>query len=88
VNGEGREIFKNPVTDDGTKKSATGLLKVVKIFESDSMGKLHEMGYELRDRVSWEDEKYSELKTLYKDGSFTYFATFDEIRKRLKENGK
>ena len=88
VNGEGREIFKDPITDDGTKKSATGLLQVVKVFESDSMGKLHEKGYELKDRVSWVDEENGELKTLYKNGQFTNLATFDEIRKRLKENGK
>ena len=88
VNGEGREIFKNPVTDDGTKKSATGLLQVVKVFQSDSMGKLHENGYMLVDKISWDEEKNGELKTLYKDGQFTNLATFDEIRKRLKENGK
>jgi len=29
VNGEGREIFKDPATDDGIKKSAKGLLAVV-----------------------------------------------------------
>jgi nicotinamide phosphoribosyltransferase len=88
VNGEGREIFKNPVTDDGTKKSATGLLQVVKVFQSDSMGKLHENGYMLVDKISWDEEKNGELKTLYKDGQFINLATFDEIRKRLKENGK
>lgn len=42
VDGEGREIFKDPVTDDGTKKSATGLLKVIK----------EEGEYKLIDRVS------------------------------------
>jgi nicotinamide phosphoribosyltransferase len=88
VNGEGREIFKDPITDDGTKKSATGLLQVVKVFQSDSMGKLHENGYMLVDKISWDEEKNGELKTLYKDGQFTNLATFDEIRKRLKENGK
>lgn len=30
VNGEGREIFKDPITDGGTKKSAKGKLKVIK----------------------------------------------------------
>ena len=30
VNGEGREIFKDPITDEGTKKSAKGLLRVEK----------------------------------------------------------
>jgi nicotinamide phosphoribosyltransferase len=28
VNGERREIFKDPITDDGIKKSAKGLVKV------------------------------------------------------------
>jgi nicotinamide phosphoribosyltransferase len=79
VNGEGRKIFKNPVTDDGTKKSATGLLHVTKHNEN---------GYMLVDKVSWETEANGELETLYKDGQFTNLATFDEIRKRLKENGK
>jgi nicotinic acid phosphoribosyltransferase len=45
VNGEGREIFKDPITDDGTKKSATGLLHVTK----------NENGYMLVDKVSSED---------------------------------
>jgi len=79
VNGEGREIFKNPITDDGTKKSATGLLHVTKHNEND---------YVLVDKVSWETEANGELQTLYKDGQFTKLVTFDEIRKRLKENGK
>lgn len=79
VNGEGREIFKDPITDDGTKKSATGLLHVTKHNEN---------GYMLVDKVSWETEANGELETLYKDGEFTNLATFDEIRKRLKENGK
>ena len=30
VNGEGRDIYKDPITDDGTKKSARGLIKIVK----------------------------------------------------------
>ena len=56
VNGEGREIFKNPVTDDGTKISATGLLQVKK-----ENGK-----YVLHDKVTWKEEKQSELKTVFK----------------------
>lgn len=30
VNGEGRELFKDPKTDTGTKRSAKGLLRVTK----------------------------------------------------------
>ena len=47
VDGEGRQIFKDPITDDGRKKSARGLLQVVR-----------ENGvYKLNDQVSWDDEK-------------------------------
>ena len=28
VDGNGREIYKDPITDDGTKKSAKGLMKI------------------------------------------------------------
>jgi hypothetical protein len=40
------------------------------------------------DGLFWETEANGELQTLYKDGQFTKLVTFDEIRKRLKENGK
>jgi nicotinamide phosphoribosyltransferase len=84
VNGEGREIFKDPITDDGTKKSATGLLQVVEVMESDSFGKLHHKNYELKDKVSWEEEQGGALNTIYKDGTFHNRITFDEIRSKLK----
>lgn len=80
----GREIFKDPITDDGTKKSATGLLQVVKLMESDSYGKLHHNGYHLNEKVSWDDEANSELKTVYKDGEFYNKTTLTEVRNRLK----
>lgn len=74
INGEGREIFKDPITDDGTKKSATGLLKV----DKDENGNIV-----LYDKVSWEEENCGLLKTIYKDGVFTNTTTLTEIRKRL-----
>lgn len=74
VNGEGREIFKNPVTDDGTKKSATGLLQVKKENEK----------YVLYDKASWEQEKESELKTVFKDGKLVRDFSLREIRERLQ----
>jgi len=73
VNGEGREIFKDPVTDDGTKKSATGLLSVIK-----ENGNLT-----LIDKCSWEQEGKGLLKTIYKDGSFFGKTSLTEIRHRL-----
>ena len=75
VNGEGRPIFKNPVTDDGTKKSAYGLLKVLPT----------EGGYELVDNVTWEEEKNdSSLVTLYENGGFKNTQTLEQIRETLK----
>jgi len=75
VNGEGREIFKDPITDDGTKKSATGLLCV-----TDAFGE-----YQLTDKVSWDTEKRGELKTIYKDGEFYNETTLTDIRERLTQ---
>ena len=74
-NGVPQNIFKDPITDDGTKKSATGLLKVVK-----------ENGeYKLIDKVSKEEENTGELKTIYENGTFYNTTTFQEIRERLKK---
>lgn len=75
VNGEGCEIFKDPITDDGTKKSATGLLHVAKSINT---------GYMLVDQVTWDNEKNGELKTIYHNGYPENQTTLEEIRKRLK----
>jgi nicotinamide phosphoribosyltransferase len=74
VNGEGREIFKDPITDDGTKKSARGLLSVRKNAEGE---------YELWDMVTRETEATGELQTIYKDGKFYNQTTLGEVRERL-----
>ena len=78
INGEGREIFKDPITDDGTKKSATGLLCVTRDKYSGD--------YILMDRVDWQTSKGGELKTIYRDGSFENTTTLLEIRENLKKN--
>jgi nicotinamide phosphoribosyltransferase len=70
----GREIFKDPITDDGTKKSATGLLHVTKANNE----------YMLVDKVSWAEEAGGELQTIYKDGQFENQTTLMEIKNRLK----
>ena len=75
VNFEERNIFKDPVTDDGTKKSARGLLCVV----SEENGPL-----ELIDKVSWTLERQGLLQTIYKDGEFQNATTLTEIKNRLK----
>ena len=72
----GIEIFKDPITDDGVKKSARGLMVVYKDEKNNFI---------LKDRCSWDevnDEK-NELKTIFKDGKFYNQTTLTEIRKKL-----
>jgi nicotinamide phosphoribosyltransferase len=76
IDGEGREIFKNPITDDGTKQSATGLLQVKKVN-----GK-----YVLVDKVNKDEEQETALKTVYKDGKLVREYSLSEIRKLLQED--
>lgn len=75
VNGVGREIFKNPITDDGTKKSAKGLMKI----------ELHNNSYILKDQASWEEEKTGELKEIFRDGKLLIDQSLSEIRERCKK---
>jgi nicotinic acid phosphoribosyltransferase len=70
---EGREIFKDPITDDGTKKSAKGLLYVGQ----------HEYGYYLEDQVSWKQEMQSCLETIFLDGDMMRPVLLTEIREKL-----
>lgn len=72
VNNEGIEIFKDPITDDGVKKSAKGLLRV-----NEDMS--------LTDQVSWDEEKTGMLKTLYIDGEFKYYTNLKTIKEKLNE---
>ena len=74
VNGEGRDIYKDPITDDGTKKSARGLIKIIK-----------EGGqYKLIDKVTWEDEKLGELVEVFRDGKLLVDHKLSDIRNRIK----
>lgn len=73
VNGKGREIYKNPITDDGTKKSAKGLIKVIK----------ENGNYKMIDQVSWDEEKTGELKEVFRDGKLLIDDNLSAIRKRV-----
>lgn len=76
VNGEGRAIFKDPITDDGTKKSAKGLLQVYK----DASGR-----YQLKDQCTWEEERQGELKEVFRDGKLLIDQSLAGIRARLRD---
>lgn len=67
---EGIEIFKDPITDDGIKKSAKGLLRV-----NEDMS--------LTDQVSWNEEGKGMLKTLYVDGVFESYTNLKTIKEKL-----
>lgn len=73
VSGQGRNIYKDPVTDDGTKKSAKGLMKIEK-----TDGRYH-----LTDQVTWEEEGQGELREVYCDGKLLVDQTLGEIRARM-----
>ena len=74
VHGQPREIFKDPATGDGIKKSARGLVRVEKV----------DHGYVLYDQQTPEQEQQGELIPYFKDGKLLVDQTFEEIRARLK----
>jgi len=78
---EGREIFKDPVTDDGTKKSAKGLLSV-----GHDPSKNNE--YVLFDQQDWNTEDTGYLQTIFEDGKFFNETTLTEIRTKLNLSEK
>lgn len=75
VDGEGREIFKDPITDDGTKKSAKGLIKII----------IEDGEYKMIDQVNWNEERKGELKEVFRDGVVLVDEQLSEIRGRLKK---
>lgn len=77
---ESREIFKDPITDDGTKRSAKGLLKVYE--DSLDTGK---SVLKLKDQCSWEEENQSLLRTVFKNGYMFNQTNLQEIRERLNK---
>lgn len=75
VNGEGRNIFKDPKTDDGTKKSAKGLLAV-----HEENGTL-----KLKDECTWEEEKQGLLQKVFENGKIVKEQSLSEIRGRINK---
>ena len=69
-----QNLFKDPITDDGLKKSAKGLLQVIKNDEGE---------YELRDEVNWDEEMGGELRTIFCDGELMVDDTWIDIRERI-----
>jgi len=71
-------IYKDPITDSGSKKSLKGLCGV---FQKDD-----EKGnnvYYVETELTWEQENLGLLQTIYEDGKFYNQTTLEEIRNRL-----
>jgi nicotinamide phosphoribosyltransferase len=73
VAGKGLELYKDPKTDSGIKKSARGLLWVEKVGND----------YILHDQATPEEEKQGELIEVFCNSKLMYFQTVGEIRGRL-----
>lgn len=74
VDGEAREIFKQPKTDSGMKNSLKGLIHV----DKDNNGI-----YYATDCVSKEQEQGGCLETVFEDGKLVKEVSMKEIRERL-----
>jgi nicotinamide phosphoribosyltransferase len=74
--GKLEEVFKDPITDSGSKKSAKGLLRVDRVGED----------YILRDCVTPEEEAGGELKEVFRDGKLLIDQTLAEIRARVNNS--
>lgn len=73
VDGIGYPLFKDPLTDDGMKKSAKGLLRVDKIGEN----------YVLKDQCTKKEEEGGELEVVFENGKLLRDQSLTEIRNRL-----
>lgn len=72
----GIPIYKDPKTDDGTKKSARGLLMVERSGDK----------YSLRDDCIWKEESRGCLETVFHDGKLLIETSLKEIRERVKKD--
>ena len=74
IGGEGKAIFKKPVTDDGVKNSATGRLAVFRNAD----------GLYVIENANRHQEEMSLLRPVWKDGKFLVTETFDVVRARAR----
>lgn len=65
-------IYKDPITDNGTKKSLKGLIRVNEDFS-------------IKEECTWEEEEGGLLQTIYEDGKFYNNTTLEEVRERINQ---
>ena len=66
-------LFKAPKTDNGTKNSARGLLRVE---QGNGEFMLHEL-------QNWEQEAQGQLQTVFEDGRMVRLEALSTLRQRL-----
>lgn len=83
VDGKERQMFKDPVTDDGTKRSARGCIRVTKgqVFGGPA--------YSMFDGLTFEEAHGphappNELREVWRDGRFLRRLELDEIRNNVR----
>lgn len=75
TDGKGYDIYKDPITDDGTKKSLKGLVQVVMENEE----------YQVNTQCTWEQEGQGILQTIFEDGKFYNQTSLTSIREKINE---
>lgn len=76
VDNIGYDIYKDPKTDDGLKKSARGLLRVDKVGND----------YILTDRCTREQEQGGELREVFRNSQLLYQTSLQEMRGRINSS--
>jgi nicotinamide phosphoribosyltransferase len=76
IDGVGMELFKDPATDNGVKKSAKGLLRVEQ--EGDT--------FVLYDQQTKEQAEQGALEVVFENGRMMKFETLDGIRDRINKS--
>lgn len=74
VQGEGRNVFKDPITAGGSKRSATGRLAVTRDADGELM---------LIEKATPEEEENSLLQPVWANGGFIRRQSFADVRKVL-----
>lgn len=78
-------IYKDPVTDDGTKKSLRGLLSVIERYTENPDGKT-KSEYFVQTECTPEEENQGLLQTIYEDGKFYNQTTLTKIREIISRD--
>jgi nicotinamide phosphoribosyltransferase len=74
INGSGKKIYKDPVTDDGTKKSQTGCVVVQEVN-----GELVVI-----DGLDFDHKICNRMRSIFKNGQLLVDDTLSDIRARLR----